>query len=117
MEGKIFIDTNVNGQPQIRIEYIHDNDGSDLRDKTLGRFLFGLMWGDPRPKSIPVTLEFGHETKNGIVAFIRCPDDPDSDIARAKDLIGKAISALENDNEIEAKQHLQAAKDLHTLLS
>jgi hypothetical protein len=69
MESRIFIDIDSDGQPQIRIDYNNGNNG-DVRDKLIARFLFDVMYGSPR-KSIDVSLEHGHDSPEGTVAFIR----------------------------------------------
>ena len=69
MESKIFIDIDVHGNPQIRIFYNSDGDGSDVRDKILHRFIADVMYGEKKEKEI--ILEFGHTDHQGTVAFIR----------------------------------------------
>lgn len=69
MDSKIFMDIDADGQPQIRIDFKHHGDGSDVRDKLIGRFLFDIMYGER--KAIAVQLEYGHHDDNGTVAFIR----------------------------------------------
>lgn len=70
MESKVFIDIDSEGQPQIRIDYRHNDNGGDVRDKLLARFLFDIMYGNPK-KAIDVSMEYGHHTDEGAVAFIR----------------------------------------------
>jgi hypothetical protein len=69
MESKIFMDIDANGKPQIRIDLKRTNDGSDVRDKLIGRFLFDIMYGDK--KEVDVSMEYGHHDDNSTVAFIR----------------------------------------------
>ena len=74
MKSRIFIDCDTDGAPMIRIEYNHSGDDGDVRDKLVGRFLFDVMYGEPkngkRP-SVDVQLVHGHEHVEGTVAFIR----------------------------------------------
>lgn len=71
MESKIFIDVDAGGQPQIRIDYKHTGDGSDVRDKLMGRFISDVIYADPKGKSVDVSLEHGHDDREGGVVFIR----------------------------------------------
>lgn len=71
MDSKIFIDLDAQGNPQLRIDYKHTGDGSDVRDKMIGRFLFDVMYPTEAGKQIDVTLEHGHTDHTGTVAFVR----------------------------------------------
>lgn len=65
----------MEGQPQIRIDFRlgHDEDNQDLRDRILGRFLKKL--GIPSARTgFWCYCRMGHETHNGLVAFIEPMD-------------------------------------------
>lgn len=89
MESKIQIDATADGLPQIRIDYKLTG---DLRDKTVGRFLYTM--GIPSEREVFWAFcRLGHETKsteggsvNGALVFIEpiFPDDLGHHISEMK---------------------------------
>lgn len=71
MESRITIDVDIEGQPQIRIDFNTKGEDDDVRDKLIGRMVNHLYPGG-RPRE--VVMDFGHEHANGMVAFVRLGD-------------------------------------------
>lgn len=83
MESKVFVDIDLKGNPQIRINYNHTGDMSDVRDKLLARFLFDVMYGQTPAPKMDVVLEQGHVSAEGGVFFIRLKEEAEPEKAAA----------------------------------
>lgn len=69
MDSKIFIDLDSQGNPQLRIDYKHTGDGSDVRDKMIGRFLSEVLGTEGHTTEL--VLEHSHSDRDGTVALVR----------------------------------------------
>lgn len=72
MESRITIDVDIEGQPQIRIDFSTKGEDDDVRDKLIGRMVNHLY---PGAEQREITMDFGHEHTNGMVAFVRFKKD------------------------------------------